>query len=89
MAIAGYKLKINGGAYIDRIIDVGNVLEYEIDELQYGVEYAVQVAAYDDGGMLSFYSDPVYGTPLALAMLIDIDGNALIDGDGNALVTFT
>lgn len=89
MAIVGYRLKINGGAYVDRIIDVGNVLTYEIDALDYGVEYGVQVASYDEDGQDSLYSAVVYGTPLAPTMLVDIDGNVLVDGDGNALITFS
>lgn len=89
MAIVGYKLKINGGAYVDRIIDVGSVLTYEIDALTYGVEYGVQVASYDEDGVDSLYSAVVYGTPLTPTMLVDVNGNVLVDGDGNALITFS
>lgn len=86
--IAGYKLKINGGSFVDQITDVGNVLTYPITGLTYGVEYGVQVASYDENGVPSAYSDPVYKTPLTMTLLVDESGNALQDDDGNAIVTF-
>lgn len=89
MAIAGYKLKVNGGSYTDRIIDAGDVLTYEIDALEHGVLYEVRVAAYDGSGYLSEWSDPEYLAPLASTMLIDSDGEAILDSDGNAIVIFS
>lgn len=89
MSIAGYRLKINGGVYVDRIIDVGNVLTYEIDELTYGVVYGVQVASYDADGVESYYSNPEYLAPLGPVMLVDDDGDVIADEDGNAIVSFS
>lgn len=86
--IVGYKLKVNGGAYVDRIIDVGNVLTYEIDALTYGVLYGVQVASYDEGGVLSRYSDPEYLAPLTPMMLLDDSGNAVLDESDNAIIIY-
>lgn len=86
--IAGYKLKINGGAYSDYVIDVGNVLTYEVTGLLYGVEYGFQVAAYNEEGVDSLYTATVYATPLAPTMLLDIGGNAIVDDEGNAVITF-
>lgn len=88
MSVAGYKLKVNGGAISNLIIDVGNVLTYPITGLTYGVTYGVQVAAYDENGIQSAYCDPVYLAPLAETLLVDGDGNAMIDDEGNALTTF-
>jgi hypothetical protein len=56
MSVAGYKLLVNGGAYSDHEIDVGNVLTYDITGLSPGTSYDVQVAAYDTYGNLSAYS---------------------------------
>lgn len=78
----GYKLKINGGSFVDAVIDVGDVLEYTIPGLTHGVEYAVQIAAYNDEGE-SAYSSPVYGTVLE-PTLLTLDGEVLLDADGNA-----
>lgn len=89
MAIAGYKLKVNGGVYVDNIIDVGNVLTYDIPDLTHGVEYGVQVAAYDEEGVLSLYSATVYKTVLEPTFMLDGSGNVLIDGDDNAIIIFT
>ena len=86
--IAGYKLKINGGALSDHIIDVGNVFTYEITGLTTGVEYGVQIASYDEDGVDSVYSAPVYETPVGPSILVDTGGNVLLDGDGNALIVF-
>jgi hypothetical protein len=58
--ILGYKLRINGGAYTDEIIDVGNVLTVnlkdELGVLDDNTNYTVEVAAYDGASNQSAWS---------------------------------
>lgn len=60
MAIAGYKLRINGGSLVNEIIDAGNVLSFDPSTPDYDIDsntlYAVEVAAYDGAGNLSAWS---------------------------------
>lgn len=61
MAIAGTKLRINGGSLDDVITDVGNIFSHTFTGLDPSTEYAIEAAFYDD-------SDPVlqsdYCTPV-------------------------
>ena len=57
----GYKLRINGGAYSNQIIDVGSELSYNFT-VETGVPYTVQVASYDSSGNQSAWSAPVTQT---------------------------
>jgi len=84
MAIAGYKLRINGST----IIDVGLVYTYPITGLTEGVPTTVEVANYDEVGILSEWSEIVTKTPTCPSMLLDGDGNAILDGDGNAIIIY-
>lgn len=59
---AGYKLKINGGAYVEHIIDVGNVLNYEFTGFTPGVPYSVDGAPYDQYGNLAAWCPVVTQT---------------------------
>jgi lysophospholipase L1-like esterase len=63
--IAGYKLRINGGALVDSVVDVGNVLTHDFTGLTAGVTYTVEVESYDDSTppLESGYSDGVSATP--------------------------
>jgi len=89
MDIVGYKLKVNGGVYVDRIIDTGEI-EYDeiIDALTASVTYGVQVAAYDAFGVRTAWSAPVFKAPLPASMLVDNGGNAILDGSGNAIIVY-
>jgi lysophospholipase L1-like esterase len=56
MAIAGYQLRVNGGPLVNEIIDVGNVLIYEVSGLDPGTEHDLEVRSYDDSGNFSAWS---------------------------------
>jgi hypothetical protein len=65
--IAGYKIRVNGGAFTDHIIDVGLVdpTEYLLTGLTAGTEYTIEVASYDAWGNQSDWSAPEsYTTPV-------------------------
>lgn len=86
--VAGFKLRVNGGAYTDTIIDVGMVYAYLLEGLEGSTEYAVEIASYDEDDVMSDWSVAVLATTDAspsLSMIIDEDGNAFIDEDGNAI----
>lgn len=95
MPISGYKIKLrditNDGDPV--VIDVGNVLEYDLDAgdgLEYETEYGVSRAAYDESGNLSGYSDEETidtGTepPIADVALSSNGGSIVVnDGSGQA-----
>lgn len=71
MAVAGYKLRVNGGPLVDSIIDVGNVLTYDITGLDPDTLYSVEVAAYDAAGNLSAYSPAVTETTDPVPLILD------------------
>lgn len=79
----GYKLKINGGAYSNRIIDVGSDLAYTFT-VQTGVFYTVQVASYDSAGNQSAWSAPVTRTAASTDTSPTISTTALPNGTVNA-----
>ena len=88
MAIAGYKLRVNGGSTVNLEIDVGLVYSYLLTGLEGNTEYGVEIASYDDDDNQSDWSSAVFATTDAspeLSMIVDEDGNAFIDDDGNAL----
>ena len=58
MAVVGYELRINGGDFTNEIIDVGNVLEYDLTGLDIGTEYDVEVRSYDGAGNRSLWTSP-------------------------------
>jgi hypothetical protein len=47
MAIAGYKVRVNGGSYTDEVFDVGLVLTDIFDSLDPSTEYGFEFLAYD------------------------------------------
>lgn len=82
MAIAGYKLRLNGGLTTDQVTDVGNVFSYIFMGLEPSTEYTVEVASYDEFGEQSDWSAPRTTTTDAapvMAIVIDENGDALID----------
>lgn len=92
MSIVGYKLRINGGGYINQDIDVGPVFTYTFTGLLPETEYGVQVASYDEDDVQSLWSPVVYATTEAAPiemMLTDDDGVAFITDDGEALTLIT
>ena len=91
MAIAGYKLRINGGAYSNTEIDVGMVYEYLFTGLTPSTEYAVEVASYDDSTppLQSAWSSVVTATTDAapeLFFVVDDSGNQ-VTNDADELAT--
>ena len=84
MAIAGYKLRINGST----IIDVGLVYTSPITGLTEGVPTTVEVANYDGGGILSEWSEIATKTPTCASFLVDDDGNFILDDDGNQIIVY-
>lgn len=91
MAVAGYKLRINGGTFVDVVIDVGNTLFYLITGLTSGVLYGVEVAAYDNTlpfPLQSGWSPPVYATPGDPTVVVDASGKVTVDGSGKAAIVF-
>jgi hypothetical protein len=67
----GYKLRINGGAYSNEVIDVGSELSCNFTVVT-GIAYTVQVASYDSAGNQSAWSAPVtqMATPTDTAPVI-------------------
>lgn len=66
--IAGYKLRLNGGAFTNQIIDVGipSPLEHLYTGLAADTDYEVEIKAYDAWGNESDWSEPfAYTTPAA------------------------
>lgn len=88
MAVTGYKLRINGGSFVDHEIDVGYIFSYLLEDLAPATEYSVEVQAYDELGVESDWSSAVSATTASPMMIIDSGGSALIDADGNALITY-
>jgi len=84
MAIAGYKLRINGST----IIDVGLVLTYTITGLTEGVLTSVEVASYNASGALSAWSAAATKTPTCQTLLVDDSGNFILDDDGNQIIVY-
>lgn len=85
MAIAGYKLRLNGAGITDQVTDVGNVLTYTFTGLEANTEYAVEVASYDDVGTDSIWSAPVLATTEAGAIMYVVltdDGEVMVTDDG-------
>lgn len=89
MAIAGYKLRINGGSLSDQVVDVGNVLTYTFTGLDPSTEYAIEVASYDDLGTDSIWSAPVLATTEAAPMLklvVNAEGKVIVGASGRPQV---
>lgn len=63
---AGYKLRINGGALVNSVIDVGNVLAHTYTGLDPSTTYNIEVKSYDGGGFESDWSPVVSATTDAL-----------------------
>lgn len=68
MAVAGYKVRVDGTT----VIDAGNVLTYDVDGLGTETEHSFEVLAYDDAGNESAYCDIVmattFGAPINVAL---------------------
>ena len=87
MAIVGYKLRVNGGAYTDFEIDVGLVYSYLLTGLEGSTEYEVEIASYDELSVQSAWSAPVSATTDAapeLYMVIDSEGNNVTNDAGDS-----
>lgn len=85
-----YKLKINGGAYSNDVIDVGGERFYDF-AVETGVAYTVQVASYDAAGNQSAWSapvtqlaEPVNTSPVITTMALS---DATVDAPYNHLIT--
>lgn len=86
MAIVGYRLRVNGGATSNMVIDVGLVYSYALTGLEAATEYGVEILAYNEEGDESSYSTAVFATtfdPPEFAMLVD--GDAVVDDDGESI----
>jgi hypothetical protein len=79
----GYKLRINGGAYSNQVIDVGSELSYNFT-VETGVPYTVQVTSYDSAGNQSAWSAPVTQTAVPTDTSPIITTTVLPDGTVDA-----
>lgn len=84
MALAGYKLRINGTT----IIDVGLVYSYVITGLTEGVPIDVEIAAYDEFDAMSDWSAVVTNFPVCAELLLDDDDEQITDDDDEDIVAF-
>src|SRR5689334_10748646 len=103
MAVASFKIKINGGAFVDEIIDIGfpapvdGFVEYLKTGLAAGTEYTFEAAAYDKWGNLADWGPPVvYTTPAAsliwenhIASGWTIDGDQVLSATANSFTPYS
>lgn len=54
--VAGYKIRVNGGAYTDEIIDIGLANPYVLEYEGGADTYSIEIAAYDRANNQSAYS---------------------------------
>src|SRR5690349_14360057 len=62
MAIAGFKLRINGGGLVNVIVDVGYTFSHDFTGLLESTAYSVEFADYDTDGTLSDWSPALSAT---------------------------
>lgn len=73
IGVEGYDLQLNGGAFSNTIVNIGNVLTYDITGLSPSTLYSVQVRAYDtaEPPNYSAWSSSVTATTNAAPLLLD------------------
>lgn len=77
MAIAGYKLRVNGPGHVDDLVDVGLAYEHEFTDELPGIYY-VELASYSD-------TDPVLQSDWGPPKRITIPGDG-VGGGGESLL---